>query len=74
MSLHLVLGLRSRTWDRCSRTGVSWDPLVTWVFLAVTFRVMLELLEPPAARAPLVFRVCPVREVQPAFQDPRVTE
>lgn len=35
---------------------------------------MLELLEPPAARAPLVFRVCPVREVQPAFQDPRVTE
>lgn len=50
-------------------------PVGLMVLLAtMELRVMLELLEPPAARAHLVFRVCPVREVQPAFQDPRVTE
>lgn len=42
----------------------SWLPL----------RVMLVLLEPPAARVPLAFRECPVNEVQPVFQAPRVTE
>lgn len=59
----------------CKGPPAPQDPAGLTVLPAMmVLRVMLEPLEPPAARAPLAFRACLVNEVQLAFQDPRVTE